>query len=248
MNFLKFRKQLVLLSLMTALGLNGQGAVVSAKTSPPAAPASATSAASVSKMESLVKASQFDQALSALKADKAKLQPAAYHYYSGVCYSRKKEYRNARKHLRIAIRLGRGSRYSQAANQEIMKVPAEYIKPRTGSATRFLASLFGFSKDRGVGGKPPAPTVIDFYASWCQPCKKLEQDMGTISQRYGDKVNFMRVDVDDPKNQKMVDQYEISPIPTVIFLNADGEVVDYSIGYSGEKSISRGIEKILPGA
>lgn len=246
MKVLNFRKQSVLLLLlfvMASLGFSGQGAMVAAKTHSPVSPVS-----SASKIEAMIKASQFDKALDSLKAEKSRLQPAAYHYYSGVCYSRKKDYRNARKHLRIAIRLGRGSTYSQQANQEIMKVPADYIKPRTGAATRFLASLFGFSKDRGAPGKAPTPTVIDFYASWCQPCKKLEQDMGTISQRYGDKVHFMRVDVDDPKNQKMVDQYEISPIPTVIFLNADGEVVDYAIGYSGEKSISRGIEKILPGA
>ena len=110
--------------------------------------------------------------------------------------------------------------------------------------TRFLASLFGFGRDRAAG-KSPTPTVIDFYANWCHPCKKLDQSLTVISKKYGDKIKIMRVDVDDPKNDQIVDQYEVSPIPTVIFLNTDGEVVDYSIGYSGEKGLTKGIQKIL---
>lgn len=192
----------------------------------------------------LVSGGKIDEATKALTEAKAgEKKTAEYHYLMGVCASRKKEYRKARKHLRIAIRLGKGSKISQNANREIMKVPASLIKPRTGVATRLLASLFGLSRDRGTGA--PIPTVIDFYASWCTPCKKLEQDLSSISKQYGDRLRIMRVDVDDPKNEKMIDQYEISPIPTVIFLNTDGEVVDYSIGYSGQSSINRGIKKIL---
>lgn len=213
---------------------------------PPPGEATARKAESPSMLQAtkLIKQGKAAEAGKVLaKVNAREKKSARYHYLMGVSASRQKQYRKARKHLRIAIRLGRGSKVSQDANREIMKVPTSFIKPRTGAATRFLASLFGLSRDRGTGA--PVPTVIDFYASWCHPCKKLEQDLSTISKQYGDRIRIMRVDVDDPKNEKMMDQYEISPIPTVIFLNTDGEVVDYAIGYSGQKSIDRGIKKIL---
>lgn len=200
----------------------------------------------MTSLNSMVDQGKTDEAIAKLNSylKNKKQKDAQGHYLLGVCYAKKKEYRKARQHLRIAVRLGRGSTYSQKANKVMLTIPRSYTKPRTGPMTKFLASLFGFGRQRAAGQKP-TPTVIDFYANWCHPCKKLEQSLTQVTKKYGDRVKVMRVDVDDPKNDRIVDQYEVSPIPTVIFLNTEGEVVDYSIGFSGEKSLSKGIEKIL---
>lgn len=170
-------------------------------------------------------------------------QSAQANYLAGEASFKAGDAKKAAKYLRTAVRLGKGNAYSQKANALMLKLPKHLTKPRTGSDTRMLASMFGISRMRG-DGDGPKPTVIDFYASWCQPCRSMDKALDKAKQEYGDKIQIMRVDIDDPKNEKLVDQYEVSPIPTVVFLNTDGEVVTYAIGYA-ENNVTDGLKKIL---
>lgn len=155
----------------------------------------------------------------------------------------KKDFARAKSELRIAVRMGKGSLVSQKANTALLTMPKSFVKPKTGAETRMIASMLGLGRTRGLEGSKP--TVIDFSAKWCQPCKQLDGVIGKLKTDYGDKVAFMRVDVDDPNSQALLDQYEVSPIPTIVYLNTEGEVVNYSVGYSGENSVKDGISKIL---
>lgn len=162
----------------------------------------------------------------------------------GQAYMSAKDYLKAKEQLRLAVRLGKGSPEAQRANQALMALPQALVKPKTGAETRMIASMLGLGRTRGAGGAA-RPTVIDFYASWCQPCKQLDGVMGRLlKDSYSDKVKYMRVDVDDPNSQALLDQYEVSPIPTVVFLNSEGEVVSYSVGFSGEHAVRDGLSKI----
>lgn len=164
----------------------------------------------------------------------------------GQAYCKLKNYVKAREHLRAAIRVGRGSANAQKANLALMSLPKQLIAPKTGAQTRMIASMLGLGRSRGIGGEA-RPTIIDFYANWCQPCKQVDQALSKVQGTYGERISLMRIDVDDPNNQMLMDQYDVSPIPTMVFLNPEGEVVTYSIGYSGEGSINTGISKILNG-
>jgi thioredoxin 1 len=164
------------------------------------------------------------------------------HLLLGQVYCKLKQYKQAKDQLRLAIRYGHGSTNAQQANVALMKLPPEFLAPKTGPDTRMLASRLGLPK---TGGGALRPTVIDFYATWCNPCQQLHAVLDKAKTEYGDKLTFMRVDVDDASNAKLLDQYEVSPIPTVVYLNAQGEVVSFSVGFSGEASIKDGIKKIL---
>ena len=166
------------------------------------------------------------------------------HLLLGQSYCKVKQYVKAKDALRRAIRLGKGNKNAQMANQSLMQLPKNILSPKVGSDTRMIASMLGLSRVRGADGETK-PTVIDFYASWCQPCKQTNTALDKLKESYGDRVSFMRVDVDDPDNERIIDQYEVSPIPTLVFLNTEGEVVSFTIGFSGEKGIDDGIKKIL---
>lgn len=166
------------------------------------------------------------------------------HYLLGQSYCKIKQFVKAKDEYRRAIRLGKGNKNAQAANQALMQLPKNILSPKIGADTRMIASMLGLSKVRGADGETK-PTVIDFYASWCQPCKQTNTALDKFKESYGDRVSFMRVDVDDPNNERIIDQYEVSPIPTLVFLNNEGEVVSFTIGFSGEKGIDDGIKKIL---
>ncbi len=63
--------------------------------------------------------------------------------------------------------------------------------------------------------------VIDFYATWCGPCKVIAPMYEKLAQTYSE-LTCLKVDVDE--SQELVDKYDISCMPTFIFLK-DGQVV-----------------------
>ncbi|MBQ0061358.1 MAG: thioredoxin fold domain-containing protein [Bacteroidales bacterium] len=65
------------------------------------------------------------------------------------------------------------------------------------------------------------PCIVDFYAVWCGPCKKLAPIMEALSVKYQDKVLFYKVDVDRAEELSAV--YGIQSIPTLFFC-ANGEI------------------------
>lgn len=169
------------------------------------------------------------------------------HLCLGEAYLKLKDPFQARHHLRTALRVGHGSPAAQEANTRLLTLPESLIAPGSGGAAPVIASKLGLvSPDSGLGVERK-PTVVDFYASWCKPCQELRLLIEKARADYGHKVNFLSVDVDDPKSDELVDLYDVSPIPTIVFLNANGQVITYSIGFAGEKALHDGLEKLLKG-
>lgn len=160
------------------------------------------------------------------------------------CPEQTATYRRGVSALRAAIRKGKGNALAQAANQYLMSLPKNVVAPRTDSDTPFIAvthGLGGLSRGADAG----KPKVLEFYASWCQPCKMLKPLIEKAKTEYGDKIDFVSYNVDDPKTEKLINDYEVSPIPTLIFLGPDNQVLSYSIGFSGETGINSGLQKVL---
>lgn len=153
-------------------------------------------------------------------------------------------YKRGVNELRQAIRKGKGNATAVAANAYLMSLPKGVIAPRTDMDTPLIAATHGIS-GLNRGGEASKPKVLEFYAAWCQPCQKLKPLMEKAKTEYGDKVEFVSYNVDDPNTEKLIEDYEVSPIPTLIFLAPDNQVVSYSIGFSGETGISTGLKKIL---
>ncbi|KZL93227.1 thioredoxin [Clostridium magnum] len=84
------------------------------------------------------------------------------------------------------------------------------------------------------------PVVVDFWASWCGPCKMLAPVIDEISGEIGDKAKFFKLNVDE--NPVTSTQYKIASIPTVMVLK-NGEVVDTLVGFRPKDAIKSVIEK-----
>ena len=69
--------------------------------------------------------------------------------------------------------------------------------------------------------------VVDFYATWCGPCKKLSPTLDEVSEELGEQVNIVMVDVDESEDLAM--DYGIRSVPTVLFFK-NGQQVDKFVG------------------
>ncbi|NMM62185.1 thioredoxin [Clostridium sp. P21] len=84
------------------------------------------------------------------------------------------------------------------------------------------------------------PIVVDFWASWCGPCKMLAPVIDEISEELDDKVKFLKLNVDE--NPVTSTQYRVASIPTVMVFKG-GKVVDTLVGFRPKEAIKGVIEK-----
>lgn len=72
------------------------------------------------------------------------------------------------------------------------------------------------------------PCLVDFWATWCGPCKMIAPFIEEISEEYADTVKVCKINVDD--EPELAIKYKVSSIPTVMLFK-NGNVVDSIIGY-----------------
>ena len=120
-------------------------------------------------------------------------------------------------------------RIKQRKLQEMLKQQAEdQAKPQ---AKPEVIDLNGENFDRVISEE--TPTLVDFWAEWCGPCKTMHPVFESLSKKYPD-IQFARVNVDN--NQNIAMKYGVQSIPTFIMFKA-GMQVDQMMGAVGAPGI-----------
>jgi thioredoxin 1 len=78
------------------------------------------------------------------------------------------------------------------------------------------------------------PLMVDFWATWCGPCRILSPTVDEIAEEYADRITVAKCNVDDADEIAM--QYRIMSIPTLLFFK-NGEVVDKRVGVVSKDEI-----------
>ena len=89
------------------------------------------------------------------------------------------------------------------------------------------------------------PTVVDFYADWCESCKAMAPSMRALELQYKDSINFVTIDGSNPRNGRLVSAFRVDAIPHVAFVTPETEVKTALVGAVPKKVLEQDMEALL---
>lgn len=110
---------------------------------------------------------------------------------------------------------------SSQPSGETAAVAVSDYKPVEMNTQMFIDRVVDFKNAEEWDYKGDKPAVIDFYATWCGPCKKLSPILDELSSEYAGNVLFYKVDVD--REQELAGAFGIQSIPMVLLIPKEGK-------------------------
>jgi thioredoxin 1 len=86
------------------------------------------------------------------------------------------------------------------------------------------------------------PVLVDFWATWCAPCRMVAPIIDELAEEYSGRISFAKVDVD--QNLKIATRYSIMSIPTLLIFKK-GAPVSHLVGYKPKEDLKRTLDDAL---
>ena len=106
----------------------------------------------------------------------------------------------------------------------------------------FKIQVFDYMVESDWCYKGDMPCVIDFYTTWCGPCKRLAPIMEELSQTYCDQVRFYKVDTE--RERELASLFNITSIPQVLYIPMNGKP-QILVGLYPQEQIEEIVEQFL---
>eukprot|EP00898_Chlorokybus_atmophyticus_P001865 jgi/Chlat1/267/Chrsp1S03160 len=110
-----------------------------------------------------------------------------------------------------------------------------------------LATLAASAVPFDVALQNGRPTVVEFYADWCEACKELAPEVYRVEKSWADKVNFVMLNIDNPKWTPEMDEYNVDGIPHFVFLNDQGKEAAEVVGKLPRSVLEANVEALATG-
>jgi thiol-disulfide isomerase/thioredoxin len=119
---------------------------------------------------------------------------------------------------------------------------------KTETASVSLEKLDEQSTPLEVALSNGKPSLMEFYANWCTVCQAMAPDIAQLKQEYGDKVNFVMLNVDNTKWLPEMLRYRVDGIPHFVYLNKAGESLADAIGEQPRTIMTSNLQALVAGS
>jgi thioredoxin 1 len=130
-----------------------------------------------------------------------------------------------------------------APSKASSKVVAVKKQAKTeGAATKPLPAESAPVDVKAANGKP---SVLEFGAPWCVPCKVFAPVFKKVKDNFGGQADFLTYDTENPEGEKIANKFNISGVPAIIIVDSSGKVVFRKSGIMDEKTLTAEVTKAL---
>lgn len=89
--------------------------------------------------------------------------------------------------------------------------------------------------------KSDVPVLVDFYATWCGPCRSMEPVLDEVAKEKAEKAIFCKIDVDE--NEEITNRFGIRSVPTILVF-FKGKIIERIVGVTAKKAILEKLDSI----
>ena len=186
---------------------------------------------------------------------KAQPDSADAHYWLGIALVKNKRPLLARREFVLAMQAQKDAKHRQEANDYLLSMETEPGSKALDADLSALGSQRQQQPKRVSASAPPTdigreiangkPSVLLFYADWCQQCKQMDNIVTQGKQMFGQRIRFIKVDVTDAANANTIKNFSVGPIPTIVFLDKTGAVGSMLIGESNFVHVAKEVAGIV---
>ena len=110
--------------------------------------------------------------------------------------------------------------------------------------TLLLKNFGELSVDPEIAFKNNKPTFLEFYAEWCEVCKEMAPKIASIKDQYETDINFVFLNVDNPKWDNYIKKFNVNGIPQLNLFNSQANLEDTFIGRQEESIIKESLKSL----
>ena len=120
-----------------------------------------------------------------------------------------------------------------------------FFKNNIFESTLQLKKLGNLSMDPEIAFTNGKPTYLEFYAEWCEICKEMAPEVAELKKDFDDKINFVFLNVDNPKWGKLIKQFKVNGIPQINIIDSNSNLLATFTGSQEENTLQQSLNYLI---
>ena len=120
-----------------------------------------------------------------------------------------------------------------------------FFKSNIFESTLQLRNFGNLSIDPEIAFTNGKPTYLEFYAEWCEICKEMASEVTELKKDFDNQVNFVFLNVDNPKWDKYIKQFKVNGIPQINIIDSNSNLEATFTGLQEENTLKDSLNYLL---